>query len=518
MHFPLDMLTSYLRDQGIEIIKSPAHPRSIFDWVTSVSDFLLADPHQTIVPILEDVSEPSSLTPKIVAMHPVDEVDITDDLAPDDLLIRTSLPVSLIADRIQRFLLSIIQWNDRMAEMVDDGCISMDLLRESEPIIGAYIGLSDSTFSYIAHTPNISPPDETSRYFVEFGNYPLEAIQQTREMRLLKRWENQDWTQVVNKPNPIIAYPTMSRVIKRHDAYAAHLLLVSETRISATQRFLFDLLAQKIEACLRRHWRIENPLESDYAYFLEEVLKGNTYGDERLAERAEMHGMPVSGKFEVCVIEQTWRIGSSNYLAKRMLEAESRCKIAVNDNEIAILLCTEEGQADEFAFMEANIFGAALKMGTEVGVSEMVESLDLAALALEEAHIALKYGTLYSNRYVPFDDDESLTRTVFRFQRFFPYCAVDQFESNSKFVSRLLSNHNPLIRLQEADRKRKSNDLEILRAYLYYEGRINLICEMMHMHRNTVLYRLDKIREVIRDDLTDEDVRQYLRTLFFLTG
>ena len=38
------------------------------------------------------------------------------------------------------------------------------------------------------------------------------------------------------------------------------------------------------------------------------------------------------------------------------------------------------------------------------------------------------------------------------------------------------------------------------------------------MHRNTVLYRLEKIREIVKEDLTDGDVRQYLRTLFFLTG
>ena len=145
-------------------------------------------------------------------------------------------------------------------------------------------------------------------------------------------------------------------------------------------------------------------------------------------------------------------------------------------------------------------------------------SLELASLAFEEARVSLKYGSLYSSRYVAFDSDEALTRTVFRFQRYFTYCALDQFERNTKFVSRLLVSRNPLARLQEADRKRGSNDFEILRTYLYYGGRINLICEMMHMHRNTVLYRLEKIREIVKEDLTDGDVRQYLRTLFFLTG
>ncbi len=518
MHFPLDILTCYLDDQGVEILHTPAHPRNTFDWVTAVSDFLVGDPQQVIIPILEAPCPALARTPKMVVIRTQDDEGWADAIAPDDLLVRTNLPVSLLADRIQRFILSIIHWNDKMAEMVDNDCITMDLLKESEPILGAYIGLSDSTFSYIAHTPNIVPFDEISCYFVKNGNYPLEAIRQIRDMRLPARWEHQDWTQVVNKPNLLIPYPTMNRVIKRHGAYAAQVLLVSKERIGATQRFLFDLLCQKLDACLRRHWRVENPLESDYAYFLEEVLKGNTYGDERLAERAEMHGIPTQGIFEVCVVENSWRIGSADYLAKRMLEQEPRCKIAIGDGDVAILLCVSLEEAEQFADIEENVFQAAVRMGIEVGVSERMGSLELASLAFEEARIALKYGSLYSSRYVAFDSNEALTRTVFRFQRYFTYCALDQFEHNTKFVSRLLVSRNPLVRLQEADRKRGSNDFEILRTYLYYGGRINLICEMMHMHRNTVLYRLEKIREIVKEDLTDGDVRQYLRTLFFLTG
>ncbi len=518
MRFPLDMLTSYLDDQGVKILHAPTHPRKTFDWVTAVSDFLVGNPQQTIIPILEAPCPGSANTPKMVVIRSGDDEGLADSLAPDDFLIRTSLPVTLLADRIQRFLLSIIHWNDKMAEMVDNGCINLDLLKESEPILGAYIGLSDSTFSYIAHTPDIAPPDEISRYFIKNGNYPLEAIRQVRDMRLPARWENQDWTQVVNKPNPLIPFPTMNRVIRRHGSYAAQVLLVSRERITATQRFLFDLLCRKLEACLRRHWSIENPLDSDYAYFLEEVLKGNTYGDEHLAERAEMHGIPIHGIFEVCVVENSWRIGSADFLAKRMLEQEPRCKIAIGGGDVAILLCVSEEEADQFASLEGNVFQTAVRMGIEVGVSEQMDSLELASLGFEEARIALKYGSLYSSRYVAFDGDDALTRTAFRFQRYFTYCALDQFERNTKFVSRLLASRNPLTRLQEADRKRGSNDFEILRTYLYYGGRINLICEMMHMHRNTVLYRLEKIREVVKEDLTDGDVRQYLRTLFFLTG
>ena len=63
---------------------------------------------------------------------------------------------------------------------------------------------------------------------------------------------------------------------------------------------------------------------------------------------------------------------------------------------------------------------------------------------------------------------------------------------------------------------RSTTDFEILRNYLHSEGRINTVCETMHMHRNTVTYRLEKIRRVVGDDLDDSDMRMYLRILYLL--
>ena len=44
-----------------------------------------------------------------------------------------------------------------------------------------------------------------------------------------------------------------------------------------------------------------------------------------------------------------------------------------------------------------------------------------------------------------------------------------------------------------------------------------MVCDQMHMHRNTVTYRLDKIRRIVRGDLDDADLRLYLRMLYLLS-
>lgn len=518
MHFPLDILIDCLEDQGVSIVKKPTHPKHLFDWVSAIPDFIQSAKEQTIVLLFDGMAAASSATPKIVILRPDEDEAAMEALAPDDMLVHTNMPAALLADRIQRFLFSIIQWNDTMARMVDEGCISQDLLKESEPMLASYIGLSDANYAYIAHTPDIAAPDEVSRYFIEHRTYPATAIQETRDLGLIARWDHQDWTVVSNKPNPIIPYSTISRVIKRHGLYAAHILLISPTHVSATTRFLFDLLAAKIEACLRRHWRLENPLEQRYSYFLQEVLKGNAAADGRLSERAQMHNIPSTGAFTVCVVSGVWKIGSANFLAKRLLEAEPECKTVIEEDDVIVLLCTEAGREEDIEVMEDHIFKRVAEMNIEVGVSERVEQLELISLALEQARQALRYGSVNSSRYVAFDGgNDELTRKVFRFRRYFPYCALDQYENNSKFVGQVLIHCNPLLRLRDTDAQRGSNDLELLRTYLYCSGHTNKVCQLLHMHRNTVLYRLDKIRQVIDYDLEDADVRQYLRTMYFMT-
>ena len=200
-----------------------------------------------------------------------------------------------------------------------------------------------------------------------------------------------------------------------------------------------------------------------------------------------------------------------------MLESEPSRKVAINGQRVAVLLCAPDERRGRIAAMEEEVFSLAHRMRVEVGVSEKFERLDEAALALEKARIALKYGRRKSRRYLAFDEPGTGTEDVFRFRRYFPYFATDPFARSEKFVARLLASPNPLSALRAADRERGTNDLEILRVYLHSEGRVNVVCDLMHMHRNTVTYRLEKIRRLVGGSLDDPDLRMYLRVLYLLT-
>ena len=59
-----------------------------------------------------------------------------------------------------------------------------------------------------------------------------------------------------------------------------------------------------------------------------------------------------------------------------------------------------------------------------------------------------------------------------------------------------------------------NNNLHLLRYYLLSERSISSTAQLLHLHRNSVIYRLGKIEKTLGVDLDDPDVR--LRLLISL--
>lgn len=71
--------------------------------------------------------------------------------------------------------------------------------------------------------------------------------------------------------------------------------------------------------------------------------------------------------------------------------------------------------------------------------------------------------------------------------------------------------------LHEADQERASQLMETLRCYLDHSGNLLRTAQTLYIHRNTLQYRLDRIRQITGQDLTVTAVRQdYLNALMIM--
>lgn len=76
--------------------------------------------------------------------------------------------------------------------------------------------------------------------------------------------------------------------------------------------------------------------------------------------------------------------------------------------------------------------------------------------------------------------------------------------------------HRPTIALIEYDREHGSCLVETLQKYLQNPKEPNLICEELHIHKNTLYKRLTKIKEVMGDDFAAADTIMHFRLTLYL--
>ena len=80
-------------------------------------------------------------------------------------------------------------------------------------------------------------------------------------------------------------------------------------------------------------------------------------------------------------------------------------------------------------------------------------------------------------------------------------------EKNERFLQFAFS-HTILQKIKAEDVARGTNHFELFWFYLYFERNATAVAEHLHLHRNTVLYRMGRIQERFDLDLSQQEVRE----------
>lgn len=89
-------------------------------------------------------------------------------------------------------------------------------------------------------------------------------------------------------------------------------------------------------------------------------------------------------------------------------------------------------------------------------------------------------------------------------------------EQTTKKLPAYMVCHEKLLSLKYADETNHSQLYQTVRCYLEHHQSITKTSEALFIHRSTLLYRLDKIKEVLKTDFSDPDELLYLLLSFHL--
>ncbi len=121
------------------------------------------------------------------------------------------------------------------------------------------------------------------------------------------------------------------------------------------------------------------------------------------------------------------------------------------------------------------------------GVSYGFQSLAALKAFYQQAHNAVQKALLTNQDIVYFDD-------IF-------YDELVACANSTPYLYSMI--HPDILLLYESDQSNGTEYIRTLHAYLICSGNSREAAAMIYVHRNTLLYRMDKIKEMLSIDLSD---------------
>ena len=518
MRFPLGLVVDYLTDEGFEVLTKPPNLTASFNWVIagypsaeSSSDELL---HVTRI----GASAPGKELAIFISEGGF-EMNRAQNSHRDNALViagKDDTTPELVANLLQMKLLAVYQWVEAMHKALADHCSCTELLRLSEPLLGHYISVTDSTFAYIAHTPDIGPLEEASRHLVEHGRYSDDVIETACKSGLTEFW-TQPRPFKTFESNAINPLPCIEHVYHLNSQYAAHLVMVSEAPITQGEEFLFSLLIGPVETVLNGLWRMERPLLQNYTTFLSQLVQGSAGNREHSSKRATSLGIPLEGAFKVMVVNDAWKGGSASYFAQRAAMLIPECWTIAEGELLIILMHAENKTTGILAQHESKIIDLVKGLGTATGISRKFSSLHGVSQAVDEARIALRYGALHYEDYHQFGFAKANDSVAFRFKRYFPFYVGDPDDNKPDFSRRYNIAAEVFGRMELDDEENGTDNLRLLCTYLRTSCQVGATARTLGLHRNSITSRLRRIEKTYGFNLDNPDDVVFLCTLSIMS-
>lgn len=159
-----------------------------------------------------------------------------------------------------------------------------------------------------------------------------------------------------------------------------------------------------------------------------------------------------------------------------------------------VLHCTGHEQIDEM--MRGRLSSFLKDQGCRVGVSMRYYDFSMTASAYKLSKIALEKGEMLDAEGVLYHYEDYLTAHLI------DMCALS--------IDVLSLCHPETIRLYQYDYRHETDFLNSLYQYVLEEKHISAAAVKLHIHRNTLVYRLSKISEICNLNLEDASLRIHI--------
>ena len=421
------------------------------------------------------------------------------------LRLRSDRDVAEIFAAVCRCEAALAAWVERMERDLLEGKGYQGVIDRAEALIGNPMVLSDAGFRILAHTHALAVPERTVQEAIERGSFSHSSMESFRRKGRPRAWRSFSGINILDQPTVERPYPVVNYVFRVQGRYFMHLVMhCSEVPYSFGMRDLLQMLVDVMEMQIRRI-HAGSFFEEGPSFALARLVAGAPSG--QLLRTLGSVGIAREGEFRAIAFEHGY--GSEEpqlpvYAAFRVMEEMPSLLVGMPDGRIMALWDASRAREDQEGLL-ADLEQYCQRYGCRAGVSDAFESLEDASFAYRQASFALEAAGRRTQEVAVRDtarSEKPVHAAVFTFDECFADFAVLSREADEDLLEHCMARSVPVELASDASRS-DVDDHVLLRAYLDSGLRPSAAADAVHLHRTTLLYRLERIAKRFSMDLSD---------------
>ena len=390
------------------------------------------------------------------------------------------------------------------------------LVEEGAAVLGNPVLVVDPAYRYIARAGATPAPDDDSawarviRAELELGSVSEEGVSYIEAHdsdRALARARGP-----VHSHNKVLDVPTMTQAVSVHGICLARVMTMATTQpFSPGDEASFSLLAHLVGQELQKGEVFCMGSAQMGSNFLARLLDDEQPTPQTISHRLSIIGFVPRPMLFVVALRP--RSGS---LSAREEESVRGQLGPVLPNSLAtlwegslVVLATRDAGATLTSLDMRTLRRAAVANGLAVGVSNAFTDICETRRHLKQSLSAIRFGSAFTKIL----DDDGV-------YRYCDYSPMELLDLASDHVNAMDYVHPAIWALFEHDRAHGSELVETLFAYLQNGCNTARTALLLSLHKNTLLYRLGRIKEITGNDLASgEDLFLFhlsIRALLYL--
>lgn len=433
-------------------------------------------------------------------------IDETPELMKNIVVVNENISVTTLFSNVLDIFIKIINWQWDMQNAFIKNKPMQELLILSQPVIGNFISISDSSLTLLTYTPDISTDDPVSNALIDYGYHTEDALRRFKGHNRFELWENTEGF-LFDDDRITSPYPVVSRVFKYGGTYFTHVVMVCNNRpITPGLLDLFSILIESLTMYIDKDWQQKQEFSRVYDPLITNILDNPELPTDVFNDRIEQVGIPLEADYYLLKLLPMKNPGQpAGIIAQSVQQLLPEAKIIIYHHSLLILI-HEDGKdcIAKLIACQEKLQSIVEQNGLCCGISPRFLNLKHIRQAFSHATLALNYGRSLSG----FQPGSVYKGPFFKYEDYYLYMLLAEQDNLGILTS--AAPYRWLTGLHQYDREHNTNNFDLLYLYLTNERHAGNTAKMAFMSRNNLVYRIGRIREIINIDLDDYFVRMQI--------